>query len=179
MPKAIAQDAVRDAEGGITEFCVVEDSGLSSSISGPTCRQAGLSLCDDRASNAQLCQSRNHGGARLSDQDDYWAPVGAGHVVSLKAESFLKGISAIVRAICQAERGAQSQLTPLVPQRGRSYFAPEPASRTRPRRIHSHSAGCVEMLLDGNCRRQCPRRTRVMGWSRLLGDWHVLRVNLP
>ncbi|KAI1422866.1 hypothetical protein F5Y12DRAFT_760413 [Xylaria sp. FL1777] len=54
---------------------------------------------------------------------------------------FLKEISAIVRAICRKVRasplclqGAQN-LRPCL-GRGRSNFAPEPASRTRPRRTH-------------------------------------------
>jgi len=46
-----------------------------------------------------------------------------------RSRSFLKGTSAIVRATCQ-EQSDKTQ------QRGRSHFAPEPASRTRPRKIY-------------------------------------------
>jgi hypothetical protein len=55
---------------------------------------------------------------------------------------FLKEISAIVRAICQENHHPPFSWTTIlhnniarVGWRGRGYFAPEPASRTRPRRI--------------------------------------------
>lgn len=152
MLEAVAQDTVRDAEGRITGACVVEDTCSSPSSSGPTCRSAGLSLRDDWASNTRLRQSRNHGGTRL---------IGSRRLLRSKSRlcRFTKS-----RVLSEGDkRDSKShmpggtrlnlKLEPHVPHRGRSYFAPEPASRTRPRRIHSRSAGCVEMLLDGNCRR--------------------------
>jgi hypothetical protein len=79
---------------------------FSFSTIGPTCRSAGLSF-DDWASNTRLRQSRNHGGTRLIGSRRLLRSK-SGDVVSLEAESFLKGISAIVRAICRAERGSTS-----------------------------------------------------------------------
>jgi hypothetical protein len=123
---------------------------FSLSTIGPTCRSAGLSF-DDWASNTRLHQSRNHGGTRL---------IGSRRL--LRSKSVLCRFTRS-RVLSEGDkRDSQSHMPggtrlnlkpePHVPHRGRSYFAPEPASRTRPRRIHSRSAGCEEMLLVGNCR---------------------------
>lgn len=111
---------------------------------------AGLSF-DDWASNTRLHQSRNHGGTRL---------IGSRRL--LRSKSVLCRFTRS-RVLSEGDkRDSKSHMPggtrlnlkpePHVPHRGRSYFAPEPASRTRPRRIHSRSAGCEEMLLVGNCR---------------------------
>jgi hypothetical protein len=111
--KAFAQDTVRDAEGGITEACVAEDTGshcqpLVQPVAQLVCHLTTGRLTPDFTNHEIMAEHD------LSDQDDSYAPR-AFYVVSLEAESFLKGISAIVRAICQAERGSTSNPSLMFP----------------------------------------------------------------
>jgi hypothetical protein len=114
VSKAFAQDTIRDAEGGITETHVAEDTGPHCQ---PVVQPVAQLVCHYVTTGRPTPDFTNHeimAEHDLSDHDDYYAPR-AGYVVSLKAESFLKGISAIVRAICQAGRGSTSNSSLMFP----------------------------------------------------------------
>lgn len=99
---------------------------------------------------------------------------------------FLKEISAIVRATCpeagSPRKSPQQHNTQTPPSsldtpcrpRSRSYFAPEPASRTRPRRTHTPAAGrrwppcpvCLTCQIHfGGTTRKAAGETRYLRWK--------------